>query len=284
MAYRDHVADLNTCLRDTRRILVNGPPNSHKTGSLRTLKGKGFILSAPFEGGITSIPWTNFEGIPIIAKVPDIIDVSKRQNWQAIVNDVWDLTIKALSGEFGKIDWFALDGAHKLYSAMLATQCDGANLTGEDFLDAKGQDAMGRAYGKTHTQFFRYIWTLVNSNVDKIVITCWDGADKDNKLNTDKNAPKHNYPDLPGMAAKKIMGEMPVVLSAGWDVPTAQGRYFWRTRPLGYDYGAGIKLPVDIMIDLKLPGEVTQDFEAWDKTVTAHVTRKWNELKAKEVA
>ena len=282
MGYQDHVVSLDGILRETRRILVNGPPNSRKTGSLRTLEGKVFILSAPFEGGVSSIPWVNFQGVPIIAKVPTPIDVGKPQNWQAIINDVWDITVKAIAGEFGPINVFVLDGLHKLYQAMLATQCDGANLTGAEFVDSKGNDLMGRSYGRTHTQFFRYVWTVINSNVDKVVFTCWDGADKDNALDTDKKAPRHNYPDLPGQAAKKIMGEIPVVFSAGWDVPTAAGRFFWRTRPLGYDYGAGIKLPVDIMKDLKLPGEIPQDFAAWDKLIVEQVTEKYNQL-TKEV-
>ena len=285
--FQDHVMDLETCLRGTRRMLINGPPNSRKTGSLYTLKGKTFILSAPFEGGTASIPWKNFEGIPIIAKVPGLIDVEKPQNWDAIIKEVWDISIKALSGKFGPIDNFVVDGIHKLYQAMLATNCDGCNLTGDEFMiRAKGggmESGMGQAYGRTHTQFWRYLWTCMAADVNKVVFLCWDGADKDNALDTAKGAPRHNYPDLPGQAAKKVMGEVPIVLSAGWDTPTAQGRYFWRTRPVGHDYGAGIKLPMDIMKNLKIPQEMAQDFTKFDDFMTKHVTEQYNLLK-KEVA
>jgi len=225
-----------------------------------------------------SIPWKNFQGLPIKSFVWENIDISKPQNWTEIWRETKGLTIEILTGKHGPCDVFVGDGLHKLYQIVLAAVTGGKNFTGEEFDP--------RNYSTSHAWFWEYVDLVWNAPVPWAVLTCWDGLELDNpddarsKADGGKGAAasKHVYPDLPGQAAKKIMGETSIVLYADCDGAGDSARYFWRTRASGRVWGASIKLPVSIIENVKIPKEVPQDFAALDKLIMTQVEQEWKAL------
>ncbi len=277
MGYVKYNASLDTIKRKIRRILLNGPPNSRKTSSFRTLPGDVIIQSYPKEKGTASIPLTNFQGKPIMSYAWEDIDVTKPQNWGSILNETWKMTASIVSGGEGPCTAFCGDGLHKLYQIILAAQVGGANFTGESF-DAK-------EYMRSHAKFWEYVDMVYSSKVEYVVLTCWDGLELDRQEDTSQGskASKHVYPDLPGNAAKKIMGETSMVLYADQDGAGDAARHFWRTRPAGRVWGAALKLPVDLVDKLNIPKEVPQDFYKLDQLIVGQLEREWDKLNKVEV-
>lgn len=252
------------------RALVNGPPNSRKTGTLYTCHGPLVCQVAPMEKGDVSLPLATFDGKPVTRLVSDRIDLNKPQDWNTIWNEVVSTTVDILSGKFGEVKTFALDGLHKVYAIGLANASNGANITGSDF-DAK-------IYNKSHSLFTNYLDMILSSQVPYIVMTCWDGAEKDNALDTSKEGEKqkHLYPDLPGQMAKKVMGEFAVVVAAKQEGVGANARFYWQTQPQGYTWGAGVKLPVQLIEKIKLPREMPMDWAKLFDAITTGLDKEWD--------
>ena len=244
-----------------RRTLLNGPPNSGKTTSIRTWPGPVHVQVFPKEKGSSSLPFRTTDGQEIIGYIPDDIDVTKAQDWRKLAADLRTTTVDILAGKFGPVTTFFGDGLHKAYQVFLAEITGGANYTGEEF-DAK-------LYSKAHAQFWEYVDMVQASGVPYVGFTCWDGLEQDNPQDDSKEGKKrkHLYPDLPGQAAKKIMGEFSLVLNAGIEGVGSAARYYWQTQPGGLVWGAGMKLPIEVSQKLKLPREVDQDWTALDKKI-----------------
>jgi hypothetical protein len=172
------------------------------------------------------------------------------------------VTIDILAGKHGAVRTYFGDGLHKAYQIILAACTGGANFTGEEFEP--------KLYAKAHSLFWEYIDLILNSSVEYVVLTCWDGAEQDNKLDQSNEGKKkvHVYPDLPGQAAKKIMGEFSLVLNAGIEGVGGAARYYWQTQPGGWVWGAGMKLPLEVTAKLKLPREVEQNWTKLDAQIT----------------
>lgn len=261
MAYTSN-RDLDTLRKKFRRVLLNGPPNSGKTTSLRTWPGPVVGLHYPKEKGTSSLPFKTLDGQPITGFIPPEIDVTKAQDWRALLADLRKTTIDILAGKMGPVRTFFGDGIHKAYQIFLASVVNGANFTGEEFEP--------KLYVKAHSLFWEYIDLIQSSNVEYVVLTCWDGAEQDNSLDDSKEGKKkrHILPDLPGQAAKKVMGEFSLVLNAGIEGVGAAAKYYWQTQPGGYVWGAGMKLPIEVVQKLKLGREVPQDFTALDAQIS----------------
>lgn len=244
-----------------RRVLLNGPPNSGKTTSIRTWPGPVHVQVFPKEKGSSSLPFRTLDGQEIIGYTPDEIDVTKPQDWRAIASDMTKTTVDILAGKFGPVKTFFGDGLHKAYQVFLAEITGGANYTGEEF-DAK-------LYSKSHARFWEYVDMILNSGVEYIGFTCWDGLEQDNALDESKEGKKrkHVFPDLPGQAAKKVMGEFSIVLNTGIEGVGSAARYYWQTQPGGWVWGAGMKLPIEVSQRLKLPREVEQDWSKLDSKI-----------------
>lgn len=279
MGYQSHIETLESLSRKIHCILLNGPPNSRKTSSARTIPGNVIIQSYPLEKGTTSIPWKNFEGKPIQSFAWERIDISQPVNWTEVWTETRKKTVDILTGKHGTCDAFFGDGIHKLYQVILAHVTNGANILGQAF-DAK-------AYSVSHAIFFEYVDLVYSSPVPWKVLTCWDGLEVDNPEDArpekeggkGSKASKHVYPDLPGQAAKKIMGETSVVLYADQDGGGDSARHFWRTRAAGRVWGAGTKLPVDLMTKINLPKEVDQDFNKLDRLIMGQIEKEFASLK-----
>lgn len=237
--------------RRARRVLLNGPPNSGKTTSLRTWPVPMVYVSYPGEKGTTSAP----HGEGVKAFVWDAPDPSAAVNWVGVLAEVNKLTVEALSGKHGPIRTFAGDGLHKLYDVCLNVATGGAKARGEDFEPRK--------YGTAGTLFFGYIEKVFYSGVDYIVLTCWDGLEKDDPDAKDKDTSKHIFPELPGKAAKLVMGEFAVVLYAIREGSGPSAQYKWQTQPFGKVWGAGVKMPLEVA--KRLPVTVPQDWQGLEK-------------------
>ena len=230
--------------RASRRILLSGPPNSGKTTSLRTFPQPVIVQSYMMEKGISSI-----QGVAK-AFVPRDFDPQEVTNWQNVVNETTKLTSEIISGKHGKCSTFAGDGLHKLFEAYLAVVTGGASIRGEDF-EAK-------LYMSAANKFFSYINMIYNSKVPIAVFTVWDGLEKDNPEDKDKSASSHVYPELPGKAAKRIMGEFAIALSSKIEGQGKAARYLWQTKPQGRVWGAGMKMPADVYA--AIPDFIAQDY------------------------
>jgi len=220
--------------RRASRVLLSGPPNSGKTTSLLTFPRPMAYVAFPGEDGASSVP-TNLPDVS--AYVFEKKDFSK-DDYTGTLAEVKTFCLDLLAGKFGQYKTFAFDGLHKLYGLFLAAQTSGDSERGEDF-DAK-------EYGKTHKAFFRFLAQIKASPAEVIAFTVWDGREKDDPEAKGRDAVTHIFPELPGAAAKLIMGEFSVVLYATKTGVGEGTEYQWLTRPLGKVWGCGIKAPVEL--------------------------------------
>lgn len=238
--------------RRARRTLLVGSPNTRKTSSLATWPGPRLIVSYPGEKGTASIP--RDEGTK--ALVWNQEDALADTNWKNVWNEVLAASKDAIGGKHGPIKTFAGDGLHKLYQTALAHATFGASARAESF-DAK-------LYGNATTMFFQYLDFVMRSPIENVVFTVWDGHEKDDPDEKGPSPSRHIWPELPGQAAKRIMGEFSLVLYATKE-PT--GKYVWYTQPQGKVWGAGAKLPVEIA--KRLPVSLEQDWGKLEQVIFA---------------
>ena len=253
-----------------RRWLVNGPPNSGKTFSWYTLPGKAIqAITYPRELGHITMPWATKAGVPIKHYYWEL-DVAQEIDWKRLATEVEVVTREILLGKKGPCDTFVGDGLHKLYSVMFMAECEGH----PELVDEK---LVGRKYGNTHERFWKYIDMVLACGIPYVAMSCWDGADKDNVLDKSKEATRHMYPDLPGQAAKQIMGKFSVVFSAR-TIGTGDAQMFrFQTRAGGDTRGAGVKVPPHVKDAVKkiLDYELEQDWSAFDTKMVKAVTEAW---------
>jgi hypothetical protein len=235
--------------RDVKRTLLVGDPNSGKSFSLRTWPGPQEVLAYPGEKGSSSIASVSDDGKPVrvvrYAADGDIAD------WAAVVKEMKEATRSALEA---KPRTFAGDGLHKLYQCFLHEATFGASSRGNDF-DPK-------LYGVATTRFGQYLDLVMRSPVEHIVFTVWGALEKDDPDERGATPSRHIFPDLPGQAAKRVMGEFSLVLYANKD---ASGKYIWQTKPMGKVWGAGSKLPPSI--SARIPLTVEQDWGKLSKLI-----------------
>lgn len=249
MSYEEIAEDKTAWERAARRILLTGPPNSGKSTSFRTFPRPQVVQVYPGEKGGTSIE--TGEGVKVYKwSAPEVV------SWTEVVAETKRLTVDILQrAKKGEVKTFCGDGLHKLYACFLHAATSGASAKGEEF-DAK-------IYSSVHAQFFQYVdMVLRNDHLEYAVFSVWDGKEADDSDAKGKDITRHIFPDLPGQAAKRIMGEFSVVLyhiieGAG---PTA--RYLWQTKPFGKVWGAGCKMP--LAISKALPINVPQDWTVFE--------------------
>lgn len=246
------------------RTLIVGPPNTFKTSSIATWDRPIHWISYPGEKGASSIP-AHEEGIKAyVWQEEDYKQFSPVQ----VVKAVEDLTIEILTGARGECTTFAGDGLHKLYEQYFQQELANLKLVFSNSSDPKFQgmtDAeleealSGKAYGNAHREFIHYLNKVSVSKVKNVVMTIWDGEEKDDA--SKRSGPSHIFPDLPGRMAKRIMGEFSVVLFSEVSLPDPQGKRTgtWQLRPGGKIWGAGVKVPPDIA--KRLPEKVPQDWQ-----------------------
>lgn len=262
--------DQAATIRLLRRWLVNGPPNSGKTYSWQTLPGPVQAITYPRELGHITMPWKTLDGQELKHWYWEL-DPTKEFDWKQLCNEVTNTTLDILMGKHGPCETFVGDGIHKLYSAMFMAECDGKP-------ELVPEGGVGMKYANTHQRFWKYVDMVLASPVPRVAMACWDGADKDNSLDKSKDASRHFYPDLPGQAAKQIMGKFSVVFSSKV-IGTGDAQMFrFQTRAGGDTRGAGVKVPPHVREAVKkiLDFEIEQDWTAFDVKMVKAVTDSWN--------
>lgn len=250
---------------DYRSIWVEGPPNSGKTYSLATLPRPLVVLSAPGEKGSASIPYG--EGVTAYVWEDDGTP-SKDRNTLYYMKQWREVEATVLAAFKEKPQAIVIDGAHKLYKAGLAVATDGESEKLQSaFTEVqtdKGTRLEGefdpRCYGKAHRIMWEFVNLVAASAVPWRVFTSWAEQEKDDPSDKSMNGPSHIMPDLPGKAARQVLGEVSVVLHAMID---PKGQYVWQTKPGGKVWGAGVKGNAAVVA--KLPNFIPQDFMLLDK-------------------
>jgi hypothetical protein len=219
------------------------------------------IVSSPGEKGYDTIPTNDPEIIPLIWQVdPD----EKKPDSHAIVDDVTKACIGAITGKLGIIPvTFHFDGLHKFFDYLLDSVTDGALFAGEEF-DPK-------LYRRAGDLLWEFLSRVTHTPIPLVSFTTWDAQEPDRPKKKGEQAqdiPSHTYPDLPGKAAKRIMGEFSVVVHAsiGKIKPTEHDEQaLWQTRPYGDVWGCGIKGPKEIVrhIPTFIPAHYNVFEQAW---------------------
>jgi hypothetical protein len=243
-----------------RRFLIAGGPNTRKTTALLSLPKPLVVVSSPGEKGYDTIPTDDPDIIPLIWQVdPE----ERKPDSHAIVDMVVKECIGALTGKYGKLVSFAFDGFHKYFDYILDSVTDGALFEGMEF-DPK-------LYRRAGDIAWEFISRLCHTPMPIVAFTTWDAQEPDRakkKGEQSSDVPSHTYPDLPGKAAKRIMGEFSAIFHAsiGKLKPNdTEAIGLWQTRPYGDVWGCGIKGPSATVkhIPTFIPAHYTVFEQAW---------------------
>lgn len=233
------------------RVLIAGEPNTRKTSSLLSWPRPLHVLISPGEKGAASIQPDPDNGVHVYVWEEES---GKKTPSAMVVKEVKDMTTKILAGQFGPVSTFALDGLHKFYEFVMDSATDGDYLLGNDF-DPK-------LYGPAGREIAQYMTTVMTSKVNNVVFTIWVAPEKDKQLDTGPKPSMHIYPDLPGKAAKRLLGEFTAVVYTKL-VPSKPGSPpdgVFQIKPDNEVWGVGLKCPTHIAA--KLPTTIPQTYEA----------------------
>ena len=263
--------NLDATLRASRRLLLNGPPNSGKTGSVYTAKGPVIAITLPQEKGDASMPLKTRDGQPIKHFKFDIDPSKEGISWAQEVESVRRLIREISAGKHGTCATLFLDGAHKLYDTIFKANCGGSVKNIEE-------KAVGRKYGESHGDFQEILDLANRSSIPYVIWTCWDGVKVDSEVDkVTKDSPRSVYVGLPGAMGRKVMGEFSFVLHS-FTMGQGTGKQFkWRLEPQGDIESAGRKIRRDLIERIKIEQTVPQDFEAFDKVLTDEISKAWAE-------
>ena len=232
-----------------RRTLLNGPPLSGKTTSLKTWPAKRHIMIAPGELGHSSI-------------LPD--DDTRMYYWEfdprasmvqysRVLEEVRQTVRDILGGKYGDVTTFALDGLHKLYYLIMKSH--GHTI-----------DTDAKEYARYHETFTQILAPILGSAVPFVAMTCYDGQE----AMEPGSKVTQLFPDLPGRMAKQIMGMFPVTLHSERQGDGDKQRFVWRLRAQGKVQGAGLHVPKEIAD--KFPAELPQDWGGVEKILASMET------------
>lgn len=269
MALYQTPSDLPTEMTSLARMLIQGPPNSGKTEAVvRTWPRPLQIQVYPGEGGHATIP-QGFEArsVGIAAHIPTL-DPTLKITSGAVVQEVEALTFEILGGKHGPVESFCGDGMHKYYLYVLDMVSGGQLFRGENIGSDTDPYVSARIYNRAREHFRYYIQRINASPVKNVVFTCWDGREAD-KASQGFKGMMHIFPDLPGKAAKEIMGEFGVVVYSiiewGNRLPNKLAPAKWQLIPEGEVWGAAIKAPSEVI--KHLPVYCAQDYNVLKQTL-----------------
>lgn len=236
--------DLDAWKNTFRRVLLNGPPLSGKTTSLLTFPPKRHIIVAPGELGHSSIREDDNTKVYFWQVDPVASNVQYLKVWV----QVQKLTNEILSGKYGEVTTFAIDGIHKLIFTIMCA-------------NGWTPDTEGKVYPKYYRKFNEYLGPIMASTIPYVVVTCYDGREAiepGSKLT-------QVFPQLPGALAKDIMGTFPFVLHAERRGEGDKETFVWRLRAQGSMQAAGMHLPMDLKA--KFPAELPQNWQLIEELV-----------------
>ncbi len=232
-----------------RRVYVFGPPNSFKTTSVITTGVYPMVLiSCPGERGWGTIP-KNVKGLRPFVWERSPTDAQTAESVRAEVHTTVE---KAIAGEYGPIRSLVIDGFHQMYEVYLEIATGGAYGRGEDFEP--------RLYARAHKMADRFLGITLDSPIEYVTFTSWNAREPD-RVGGDARA-SHEWPDLPGKAAKKMVGHFSVVAFARvkqTKLPDGSQASEWLLKPDTEVWGASVKM--DPRLIVRLPTTVPQDFK-----------------------
>ena len=234
------------------RVLQWGPPNSFKTTAvvewwpedLDVVGSKQFI-SLPGEKGYESIPHRP----SIISHVWQVDDISQVSP-HAVLREANQIVAQVV---VTKPLTLAVEGIHKYYDFAYAAALEDLISGGMD-----EEKASGPAYGKAHKTTLHFINRLSASGVPYLVLTCWEGEEKDDPKDKSRNATKHRAPMLPGKLATWITGEFGVSVRSFIKRTPQALLGAWQITPDPQAPGCAVK--VEKPVAQTLPRTIPQDF------------------------
>lgn len=241
-----------------KRVLIHGGPDTFKTTSIVETWGRPLhIVSLPGEKGWATIPF-NVDGIePYVWRT----DTTAGESSFSVMEDVERTIFEIIAGKKGPVKTLAIEGLHKYYKYALDKVTGGAVFRGEQF--------EAYIYSRAHDIFHHTFNRILSSDVDYIVCTSWDGREPD----APKSQSSHIFPQLPGQAAKLIIGEFPTTV---YSTSNFKSRLFkdgklapavgkWQIQPKGEVWGAHIKAPKEVV--LRLPDECEQSLPVLEEII-----------------
>lgn len=247
------VQNPETWRRKVRRALLVGGPNTGKTTSLRTCTGgPATCLSFPGEMGTTSIPLQTLDGHEITPRIWE--GDCRGSAGAAAIRDLKAVTKNIIAS---KPHTLMGDGLHKLFPVFMDDVTFGAFSRGDEF-DAK-------LWSKGTGTFLDYLHSIMNSEVPNVLFTIWQGPEADSNTGAIDAGKKdrHVYPELPGKASSRIVGEFSLTLYCFREA----GQFKWLTQPQGEIGGVGAKLPEAVL--KRLPARVPQHWADLMKVLEA---------------
>ena len=252
------------------RVLEWGPPNSFKTTAIveywpeeEGVVGSKQFISLPGEKGYESIPHRK-EIISHVWGVDDVGSVSPH----SVLREANQILAQVTAN---KPTTLAVEGIHKYYDFAYQAAFDDLISGGMD-----EEKASGPAYGKAHKTTLQFINRLSATGVPYIVLTCWEGEEKDDPKDKSRNATKHRAPMLPGKLATWITGEFGVsVRSFIKRTPTALVG-LWQITPDPQAPGCAVKTAKEVAT--QLPRTIPQDFRVLRDLVAGEPLAKVREL------
>ena len=241
------------------RVMLFGPPNTGKTTSAAFTSIKPAVLmSVPGEHGYASIP----DNIPGLIPLVWIGDVgSGSQSSESVKREVEAEVKKVIAGkydeEFGKVRTLIIDGYHKLYNHYLNIGTAGKYNAGEDF--------EARLYTRAHRMSDAFLDLCLDSAIEFVTFTTWNAKEAD-KVGT-VGGPSHEWPDLPGKAAKEMVGKFSVVCYSRSVVKDGKRVWEWLLKPDSEIWGNSVKMDARLMS--RLPASCPQDFSQLYKVIGA---------------
>lgn len=248
------------------RILISGPPNTWKTGSVLQWPRPLAYLCLPGEKGHDTIPNDTLDLAKFVWEFDDVTKMSPT----SVLQETETLTREIIAGKHGKFESLAVDGLHKLHywyyrrrrlqiaDWVITKESDAANERQLD-LTAYGGPSSG-----AYAEFMLWLSLVLQSPIPYVVATVWEEPEPDDPSDR-QNRSSHTFPALPGKLAKQICGEFSVVLSAAVTLPDIKGQVKgeWQIRPQGKIWGVGVKVAPEIA--KRLPAKMPQDFESLRK-------------------
>ncbi len=243
------------------RVLVFGPPNSFKTtAAVLTSVYPMVIVSVPGEHGWGTIP-DNVPGlISLVWETVPGDPVSSESIIREVDQAVTHVIAGKYDGEFGKIRTLVIDGYHKMYNLWLNVATGGSYNAGEEF--------EARLYTKAHRRSDAFLDKCLDSALEFVTFTTWNAKEQDKPGLENMNGPKHEWPDLPGRAAKEMVGKFSVVCMSrvttkqveveGGAVESVRVGH-WGLKPDSEVWGNSVKM--DPRMVAQLPKSCPQDFK-----------------------
>ena len=255
----------DSILASIYRMLIQGPPNSNKTGSVcqtwpKSPEKKLHIQVMPGEHGDATIPRGDPSIVPYIWTVDPIEQLTSAAVIAAVEKQTWQILGRP------DIESFCIDGIHKFYDYYLDDVSGGQLFRGEKLGDPQDPYIGAAMFNRARKRFMEYVKRVNASPVTNVVWLCWDGREADDPTKGFKGQ-SHIFPNLPGAAAKEFMGEFGLVVHSriqwGLRQPKSLAPAKWQLLPEGDVWGASVKAPAKVI--KKLPAYCDQDYTVLKK-------------------